>query len=140
LIGDAAAAPASAPASLRRRDVRAPLRLTPPSSLFFSSSSSLSRYALTKSVLIAFGMTFFRFFDIPVFWPILLLYFCVLFTLTMKRQIKHMRKHNYVPWSCGKAKHKDTKKRVAHDGAPQVLQVVAPAPPPAGLKKISRPS
>ena len=35
---------------------------------------------------------------------------------------------------------KDTKKRVAHDGAPQVLQVVAPAPPPAGLKKISRPS
>lgn len=91
-------------------------------------------------MLIAFGMTFFRFFDIPVFWPILLLYFCVLFTLTMKRQIKHMRKHNYVPWSCGKAKHKDTKKRVAHDGAPQVLQVVAPAPPPAGLKKISRPS
>ena len=36
---------------------------------------------------VAFGMTFFRFFDIPVFWPVLVVYFCVLFFLTMKRQI-----------------------------------------------------
>ncbi|RHY47790.1 hypothetical protein DYB35_001675 [Aphanomyces astaci] len=31
-----------------------------------------------------------------VFWPILLMYFILLFTLTMKRQIKHMCKHNYI--------------------------------------------
>merc|ERR1712146_635681 len=40
------------------------------------------------------------------FWPILLLYFIVLFFLTMKRQIKHMWKYKYVPWSYGKKKFK----------------------------------
>jgi len=35
-------------------------------------------------------MTFFRFFDVPVFWPILLLYFLMLFGMTMKKQISHM--------------------------------------------------
>ena len=44
-----------------------------------------------KATTIAFFMTFFRVFDIPVFWPILLLYFIALFVLTMKRQIKHAR-------------------------------------------------
>ncbi len=41
-------------------------------------------------------------FNIPVFWPILLLYFIVLFTLTMRRQIAHMRKHKYNPCQWGK--------------------------------------
>lgn len=50
-------------------------------------------------------MTFFEVFDVPVFWPILLMYFIVLFVITMKRQIKHMIKHKYVPWSWGKAKY-----------------------------------
>ena len=58
------------------------------------------------AVTMAFFMTFFEIFDIPVFWPILLLYFIALFFLTMKRQIMHMYKHRYVPWSSGKAKYK----------------------------------
>jgi hypothetical protein len=62
-------------------------------------------YHSFRGVAIAMCMTFFNFFNIPVFWPILLLYFLVLFFLTMKRQIKHMMKHNYVPWSIGKAKY-----------------------------------
>ena len=45
-------------------------------------------------------------FDIPVFWPILLLYFIALFVLTMKRQIQHMVKHRYVPFSWGKQRYK----------------------------------
>ena len=45
-------------------------------------------YSASKAVLISFFMTFFSIFDIPVFWPILLLYFIVLFALTMKRQIQ----------------------------------------------------
>ncbi len=52
-------------------------------------------------------MTFFDLFDIPVFWPILLVYFIVLFGLTMKKQIGHMRKFGYVPWSFGKKKYSD---------------------------------
>ena len=61
-------------------------------------------YSCTRSVVTSFGMTFFAVFDIPVFWPILLLYFCVLFFITMKRQINHMIKHKYVPFSFGKPK------------------------------------
>ena len=52
-------------------------------------------------------MTFFSVFDVPVFWPILLMYFFVLFFMTMKRQIMHMYKHKYVPISFGKAKYKN---------------------------------
>ena len=52
-------------------------------------------------------MTFFPVFDIPVFWPILLMYFFVLFFMTMKRQILHMYKHKYVPISWGKSKYKN---------------------------------
>lgn len=47
-------------------------------------------------------MTFFTMFDVPVFWPILLLYWLLLFTVTMKRQIKHMIKYRYLPFSTGK--------------------------------------
>jgi len=41
--------------------------------------------------------TLFPFFDIPVFWPILLVYFIILFVITMRRQIAHMRKYKSVP-------------------------------------------
>ncbi|EEC69780.1 hypothetical protein OsI_00052 [Oryza sativa Indica Group] len=62
-------------------------------------------YAITKAFLIAFVMTFFSVFDVPVFWPILLCYWVVLFVLTMKRQIVHMIKYKYVPFSVGKQKY-----------------------------------
>lgn len=57
---------------------------------------------MTKAFFIAFVMTFFSFFDIPVFWPILLCYWIVLFVLTMRRQIAHMMKYKYIPFSLGK--------------------------------------
>lgn len=63
--------------------------------------------ACARGVITAFFMTFLSVFDVPVFWPILLLYFFVLFFMTMKRQIIHMYKHKYVPISFGKAKYKD---------------------------------
>mmetsp|Transcript_22642 Transcript_22642/g.33145 ORF Transcript_22642/g.33145 Transcript_22642/m.33145 type:complete len:195 (+) Transcript_22642:155-739(+) len=53
----------------------------------------------------SFFMTFFPIFDVPVFWPILVMYFCVLFFMTMKKQIAHMYKHKYVPFSFGKSKY-----------------------------------
>lgn len=61
-----------------------------------------SRYAITKAFCVAFLMTFFSLFDVPVFWPILLCYWVVLFVLTMKRQIMHMIKYKYVPLNIGK--------------------------------------
>ncbi|KAI5075535.1 hypothetical protein GOP47_0009611 [Adiantum capillus-veneris] len=72
-------------------------------------------YAFTKAFCVAFLMTFFSIFDVPVFWPILLLYWIVLFVLTMKRQIRHMIKFRYVPFNMGKQKY--TGKKPASDRA-----------------------
>ncbi|KAJ1260955.1 hypothetical protein BS78_10G271100 [Paspalum vaginatum] len=62
-------------------------------------------YAITKAFCVAFVMTFFSVFDVPVFWPILLCYWIVLFVLTMKRQIVHMIKYKYVPFNIGKQRY-----------------------------------
>ena len=47
-------------------------------------------------------MTFFEAFNIPVFWPLLLVYFILIFFLIMKKQIKHMIKYHYLPWNTSK--------------------------------------
>jgi len=60
------------------------------------------RYSFTKALCIAFVMTFFSPFDVPVFWPILLCYWFVLFVLTMRRQVAHMIKYKYIPFNLGK--------------------------------------
>ena len=52
--------------------------------------------------IVAIPMTFFEAFNIPVFWPLLLVYFLMIFFLIMRRQIKHMIKYNYLPWDSGK--------------------------------------
>ncbi|KAI9143245.1 retrieval of early ER protein Rer1 [Paraphysoderma sedebokerense] len=59
----------------------------------------------TRAFLIALFCTFFSIFDVPVFWPVLVFYFIVLFSLTMRRQIKHMIKYRYVPWDWGKRRY-----------------------------------
>lgn len=71
-------------------------------------------YSITKAFCIAFVMTFFSAFDVPVFWPILLFYWLVLFVLTMRRQIIHMIKYKYVPFSIGKQRY-DGKKASASE-------------------------
>ncbi|CAK9134992.1 unnamed protein product [Ilex paraguariensis] len=63
------------------------------------------RYSITKAFCIAFVMTFFSVFDVPVFWPILLFYWLLLFMLTMRKQILHMMKYKYVPFSFGKQRY-----------------------------------
>ena len=52
--------------------------------------------------LVAIFLTFFEAFNVPVFWPLLLAYFILIFFLIMRRQIKHMIKYNYLPWDSGK--------------------------------------
>ena len=41
-----------------------------------------------KAFVVALTCTFFDAFNVPVFWPILVMYFIILFVITMKRQIK----------------------------------------------------
>jgi hypothetical protein len=50
---------------------------------------------VAKSTMIAIICTFFDCFNIPVFWPILVMYFITLFCITMKRQIKVGRTSSY---------------------------------------------
>uniref|UniRef100_A0A336KQT1 Protein RER1 n=1 Tax=Culicoides sonorensis TaxID=179676 RepID=A0A336KQT1_CULSO len=61
--------------------------------------------SVTKSTLIGIFCTFFDAFNIPVFWPILVMYFITLFCITMKRQIKHMIKYRYLPFTHGKPRY-----------------------------------
>uniref|UniRef100_A0A5K3FB06 Protein RER1 n=1 Tax=Mesocestoides corti TaxID=53468 RepID=A0A5K3FB06_MESCO len=63
------------------------------------------RHCATRAIIISLVCTFIPFLDVPVFWPILVVYFLVLFTVMMKRQIKHMITHRYVPFSYGKPRH-----------------------------------
>ncbi|EJT96720.1 retrieval of early ER protein Rer1 [Dacryopinax primogenitus] len=61
--------------------------------------------AATRATLIALGCTITRVFDVPVYWPILVVYFFILFTITMRRQIRHMIKYKYVPFDLSKTKY-----------------------------------
>ncbi|EJD08044.1 retrieval of early ER protein Rer1 [Fomitiporia mediterranea MF3/22] len=56
----------------------------------------------TRATFIALLCTFSESFDIPVYWPILVIYFFILFTLTMRRQIQHMIKYKYIPFDFGR--------------------------------------
>jgi hypothetical protein len=59
-------------------------------------------YMLTRAVVMAMVATFFSLFNIPVFWPILVVYFIALVFVQLKARLQHMRKHGYVPFSFGK--------------------------------------
>ncbi len=67
-------------------------------------------HSCTRAVLFSYFATFFEVFDVPVFWPILLMYFCILFFITMKKQILHMIKYKYIPVSLGKPTYSMPKK------------------------------
>mmetsp|Transcript_97070 Transcript_97070/g.259346 ORF Transcript_97070/g.259346 Transcript_97070/m.259346 type:complete len:290 (+) Transcript_97070:88-957(+) len=60
--------------------------------------------ASMRAVLIALLLSMFRALDMQIFWPILVLYFFVLFFATMKEQVTHMLQYGYVPWSTGRKK------------------------------------
>jgi Rer1 family len=82
-------------------------------------------YSATRAISIAFTCTWFSVFDVPVFWPVLVVYWLILFALTsmwilfsicnpldvsltglvVRRQIQHMIKYRYVPFSFGKVKY-----------------------------------
>jgi hypothetical protein len=59
-------------------------------------------WACVRATLIAFFCSFFPAFDVPVYWPILLVYFFILFALTMKKEVTKWIRQGYVPWNRGK--------------------------------------
>lgn len=84
----------------------------------FNILMPIIRLSSTRATAIALFCTISEVFDVPVYWPILLIYFFVLFALTMRRQIqyvipllyvvcansllRHMIKYKYVPFDIGR--------------------------------------
>ncbi|KIV87951.1 hypothetical protein PV10_09229 [Exophiala mesophila] len=66
-------------------------------------------HTATRAVAISFVCSWFEIFNLPVFWPVLVMYWLILFALTMRRQIQHMIKYRYIPFSMGKAKYSGNK-------------------------------
>lgn len=79
-------------------------------------------HSATRAITIGFVCTWFSIFDVPVFWPVLVVYWLILFCLTsrlnlpkhfrkqltqiaVRRQIQHMIKYRYVPFTIGKTKY-----------------------------------
>nr|CAG4652248.1 EOG090X0FVI [Triops cancriformis] len=62
-------------------------------------------HSVVKSTVVGICCTLFDALNVPVFWPILVMYFITLFCITMKRQIKHMMKYRYLPFTHGKPKY-----------------------------------
>ncbi|KAJ9154942.1 Protein RER1 [Pleurostoma richardsiae] len=62
-------------------------------------------HSATRAVLISFVCSWFEVFNVPVFWPVLVMYWFILFFLTMRKQIQHMIKYRYVPFSFGKTRY-----------------------------------
>ncbi|KAI1330434.1 retrieval of early ER protein Rer1 [Xylariaceae sp. FL0255] len=59
----------------------------------------------SRAILIAFSCAWFEIFNVPVFWPVLVMYWFILLVLTMRKQIQHMIKYRYVPFTFGKTKY-----------------------------------
>jgi hypothetical protein len=52
---------------------------------------------ITRAAVLSLFATFCPALDLPVFWPILLMYFFFLLAVTCRNQISHMLRHGYVP-------------------------------------------
>ena len=52
-----------------------------------SPAWAVCRLSTQRAIVLGILATFFKAFDVPVFWPILVLYFIILFVISMKKQI-----------------------------------------------------
>lgn len=78
-------------------------------------------------------LTFIPAFDIPVFWPILVLYFLVLLAFSCKTRVQHMVKYGYVPFSMTKKKHYDVKEPISEGKLFTGASVTKPLGPMGGV-------
>ncbi|CAF0879256.1 unnamed protein product [Rotaria sp. Silwood1] len=62
-------------------------------------------YITFKALIISLILTLFSICDVPVYWPVLLIYFIALFLLSMRQRIIHMIHYKYVPFTYGKVRY-----------------------------------
>lgn len=52
-------------------------------------------HSATRAIAISFFCTWFGIFNVPVFWPVLVVYFLILFSLTSKSSLRSVEAHSY---------------------------------------------
>jgi hypothetical protein len=57
-------------------------------------------HAATRAIIIGFLCSWSEIFNLPVFWPVLVVYWLILVVLTMRRQIQHMLSKDTLPDVC----------------------------------------
>jgi fatty acid desaturase len=62
-----------------------------------TTNSYICRYDTATACLLALASTLLGFLNVPVFWPILLIYFVALLIVSLKQRVQHMIKHRYIP-------------------------------------------
>ena len=60
-----------------------------------------------RVIIVSFILTFFNFLDIPVFVPLLILYFCIMVVATLAKLMQHQKIYKYNPWTTISAFKKD---------------------------------
>uniref|UniRef100_A0A7S1TKE0 Protein RER1 n=1 Tax=Compsopogon caeruleus TaxID=31354 RepID=A0A7S1TKE0_9RHOD len=76
-------------------------------------------YSAFRASLLALTCTFVPVLDIPVYWPVLLFYFIILFVATMRRQLQDMKRFKYVPWDLGKKRPNGPNPMVVNSNRPK---------------------
>ncbi|ENN70379.1 hypothetical protein YQE_12886, partial [Dendroctonus ponderosae] len=87
-------------------------------------------YSMSVTTCIALICTFFDCLNVPVFWPILVMYFITLFCITMKRQIMHMIKYRYLPFTHGKPKYQTNETGKSSKRSPEYVKQFQQKPVP----------
>ena len=72
--------------------------------IFCNKSLSVTRFGTTIALVISNILIFSEIFNLPVYWPFLLVYFIFLVFVTIKRQKRHMEKYGYSFIDFGKNK------------------------------------
>ena len=61
--------------------------------------------------IISILLSYLEFLNIPVFWPLLILYFLMVVIVTFKTKIAHMIRYRYIPIDIGKRTYNNPKGR-----------------------------
>lgn len=63
---------------------------------------TINRKVMVVSTFIANILTFFEYFNFPIYWPLLAMYFVFMTTFLCRYKLEHMIRYKYVPWDTGK--------------------------------------
>eukprot|EP00914_Ancora_sagittata_P016973 GHVO01033543.1.p2 GENE.GHVO01033543.1~~GHVO01033543.1.p2 ORF type:complete len:201 (+),score=13.93 GHVO01033543.1:718-1320(+) len=66
-----------------------------------------------RATTLSLVCTTIEFFNLPVYWPLLVVYFIILFAITIKHQVTKMLKHRYIPVSLRKQTYGSITRNVA---------------------------